>query len=181
MTTPSHANYAGRPGSKGKNLSRKVSLPSVDAFVDGDDSDSDDGGHTTRPSKIRQRANSELMQPDNPAELKIPEEYRAKVMKADDHMMINPKKPFRMGWDMLILMPLLMYLLVSLPFRLCFQNEPDLGSGMFYFELMIEIIFIVDIGLNFRTGYYQSDHRGEPTDDVEFDRHLVARNYVRSW
>jgi hypothetical protein len=124
-----------------------------------------------------QRRNSDAGD-DNPAVLRIPDEYRAKVINADDHLMINPKKPFRMSWDLLVLMPLLMYLLVSLPFRLCFVNEPSLRSGMFFFELSIEMIFIVDIMFNFRTGFYKADYRGVATEDVEFDRLQVAKKYV---
>jgi|MDSY01.1.fsa_nt_gb hypothetical protein len=100
------------------------------------------------------------------------------VRRKDDTCMINPKKRFRMFWDICLVMPLLLYLLVVMPFRLCFMNEAKQFSSIYWFEFIIDMIFIVDICLNFRTGYFV----GTAEDDlVEFDPYLVARNYLRGW
>lgn len=83
-----------------------------------------------------------------------------------------------MCWDICLVMPLLLYLLVVMPFRLCFMNEAQKFSPIYWFEFMVDMIFIIDIFLNFRTGYFV----GTAEDDlVEFDPYLIARNYVRGW
>ena len=83
-----------------------------------------------------------------------------------------------MSWDICLVMPLLLYLLVVMPFRLCFMNEAKKFSGTYWFEFMIDMLFLVDIALNFRTGYFV----GSAEDDlIEFDPYLVARHYFRGW
>ena len=37
-------------------------------------------------------------------------------------------------------MPLLMYLTVMMPFRICFSNEPVMFSTMYWFEFCIEAV-----------------------------------------
>jgi hypothetical protein len=57
-------------------------------------------------------------------------------------------------WDMGVIVPLLVYLTIMTPFRICFDNEPRQFSAGFWFEVSIEIAFLVDIVFNFRTGYF---------------------------
>ena len=76
-------------------------------------------------------------------------------------------------------MPFLVYLTVMMPFRLCFNNEPVVGSGTYWFEFLIETSFLVDIILNFRTGYFfQLD---DASMRVEFHPVAVTRNYMLGW
>ena len=37
-------------------------------------------------------------------------------------------------------MPLLLYLSVMIPFRICFANEPEVFSGVYWFEISIEMV-----------------------------------------
>ena len=46
--------------------------------------------------------------------------------------MLSPSRPFRIGWDIGVVMPLLLYLTVVMPYRLCFANEPPLKSGGYW-------------------------------------------------
>jgi len=100
-------------------------------------------------------------------------------------------------------MPLLLYLAVVLPFRLTFENEAKIFTFVYWFEFMIDMIFIVDIPLNFRTGIFvpkppasnvvsalpkETEDGGDDdaevemhTDLVEYDRFRVAMNYVKTW
>jgi hypothetical protein len=41
---------------------------------------------------------------------------------------------------MLLLMPLLLYLTFVMPFRICFANDPVIGSGAYWFEFSIEVV-----------------------------------------
>lgn len=62
------------------------------------------------------------------------------VIQEDPSFMINPKGRFRLTWDFCIVTPLLLYLAVMMPFRLCFANEPRTFSGAYWFEFMIDIV-----------------------------------------
>ena len=48
--------------------------------------------------------------------------------------------------------PLLMYIAIMMPFRLCFGVEAKSMGTMWLWELSIDFMFIADIMLNFRTG-----------------------------
>jgi len=100
------------------------------------------------------------------------------VVRSDPGYMLNPKTRFKMTWDLAAVMPLLVYLAVMIPFRLCFDNEPVLFSPAYWFEFTIDLIFICDILLSFRTGYFLN--LDEP-DLVEYHPWLVATNYLQGW
>jgi hypothetical protein len=101
------------------------------------------------------------------------------ILVESDAWMINPTKKFRMTWDLCLIMPFLVYLTVMMPFRLCFANEARFGTGLYWFEFMIDIIFIMDIFTNFRTGVFVG--RDGDGDTVEYDRLVVAKQYLKSW
>jgi hypothetical protein len=86
-----------------------------------------------------------------------------------------------MCWDLGVVMPLLMYLTVIMPFRLCYQTEAELYSNVFWFEFIIDMLFIIDIVLNFLTGYAITDVAGEDSEIIEYDRYRVAVNYFQTW
>jgi hypothetical protein len=55
---------------------------------------------------------------------------------------------------------------------------------VYWFEAAIEIVFIIDLGVNFRTGYFVEEmQNGESVKSltVEFDPSKVAVHYLRSW
>ena len=79
-------------------------------------------------------------------------ESRAQILNGSDSWMINPKNKFRMIWDLGLIMPLLVYLTILMPFRLCFDNEPPRFSWIYWWEFFSDMVFIADIFLNFRTG-----------------------------
>lgn len=113
-------------------------------------------------------------------EAKMDDDEPIKVILVEsDAWMINPTKKFRMTWDLCLIMPFLVYLTVMMPFRLCFANEPRFGTGLYWFEFMIDIIFILDIFTNFRTGVFVG--RDGDGDTVEYDRLIVAKQYLKSW
>lgn len=43
---------------------------------------------------------------------------------------------------------LLVYIAFTLPWRLCFNQDAEQGSFLYYFELFIDIYFTVDVILN---------------------------------
>ena len=84
---------------------------------------------------------------------------------------ILPFSRFRTSWDVLMLV-LVLWTAVVLPFTLGFAVEPD--PGVVILEICLDVLFIVDICLNFRTAYVQSSF-------LVVDRRAIRRNYVRHW
>jgi len=105
------------------------------------------------------------------------------IMRTRSDMMINPRSNFRFVWDLGVMMPFLVYLAILLPFRLTFVNEAPLFTVLYWVELMIDMLFLVDMGFNFRTGILVESQniKGERYEAVEYDRRSVANQYVKSW
>eukprot|EP00615_Pteridomonas_danica_P010771 CAMPEP_0114346406 /NCGR_PEP_ID=MMETSP0101-20121206/13045_1 /TAXON_ID=38822 ORGANISM="Pteridomonas danica, Strain PT" /NCGR_SAMPLE_ID=MMETSP0101 /ASSEMBLY_ACC=CAM_ASM_000211 /LENGTH=346 /DNA_ID=CAMNT_0001483037 /DNA_START=246 /DNA_END=1283 /DNA_ORIENTATION=- len=55
-----------------------------------------------------------------------------RVVSKNHTFMINPKGRFRLSWDFLLVTPMLVYLAVMMPFRLCFANEPKTFSAIYW-------------------------------------------------
>jgi len=89
-------------------------------------------------------------------------------------LMFDPTTARRLSWDLCVILPLLAYLTVMMPFRMCFENEPT--GFMYYMETTFDMLFIFDIFVNFRTGYVE-----EATGLVIFDYRKVALNYMKTW
>jgi hypothetical protein len=51
--------------------------------------------------------------------------------------MVNPRSNVRISWDLTVMMPLLLYLLVMLPFRFAFNNEARIYTWIYWFESII--------------------------------------------
>ena len=62
--------------------------------------------------------------------------------------MLSPVVPARLcpfcrgklSWDLLVLLPMLLYLAVIMPFRLTFANEPIYGTAVYWFEFTIDMV-----------------------------------------
>ena len=85
---------------------------------------------------------------------------------------IHPHSPFRQFWDLLQIM-LLLYAAVVIPFRTGFQL-PAMG-GMFVFESLMDVIFLMDLGLNFITGF--EDHM----KNIILHPGEIRRKYLRTY
>ena len=86
----------------------------------------------------------------------------------------HPNMPMRTIWD-LVQVVLLLYLLVIVPMRISFGLEVNFGSVGFWWDASVDVYFIADIFLNFRTGFY--DARGH----LVIDFSVIARSYMRGW
>jgi hypothetical protein len=64
------------------------------------------------------------------------------VLVESDDWMINPRKRFRMTWDVCVLFPLLLYLTIVMPFRMTFSNEAETFSPM-YTLCLVRILFAI--------------------------------------
>ncbi|CAE7828473.1 Hcn1 [Symbiodinium sp. CCMP2592] len=77
----------------------------------------------------------------------------------------------RLAWDVLLLV-LLCYIAVVLPFTLAYLTENGIHG---YLNVGIDVCFLFDIFLNFRTTYIN-----EAGEEVRSNR-LIAKNYLTSW
>jgi len=87
---------------------------------------------------------------------------------------IHPEGQFRKIWDMVQSM-LLIYVAVSVPFRLGFSVETVVLTGDWWWELFVDLYFDTDVVLNFRTGVYDSDGQ------MIHDRKRIRHKYFRGW
>jgi len=84
---------------------------------------------------------------------------------------LNPNGSFRTRWDIL-LMTMIMYSVVSIPYRLGFQTEAS--GGWFVLDILVDIFFFFDMCVNFRTGYM--------SDGILITiPKRIATNYLKTW
>ena len=62
-----------------------------------------------------------------------------------------------------------------IPLTVSFSIIHPVGSGMYNFDLAIDILFMFDLFLSFNTGYITHANK------LILDRRLIAMNYVRGW
>ena len=72
--------------------------------------------------------------------------------------MISPNSLCKLFWNFLILF-LAVYTAIMLPLRLAFMDETNIGQAMLAFDLFTDVIFLVDIVLNFF--FVDEDEYGE--------------------
>ena len=89
----------------------------------------------------------------------------------------------RIAWDGLIVLPLLLYLSVIIPYRICFVNEPEPYTALHTIDVCVEVAFLLDIIINFRTGYFIEGIGDDSVAGVPIEYHpkSVAGNYIRTW
>mmetsp|Transcript_29838 Transcript_29838/g.35188 ORF Transcript_29838/g.35188 Transcript_29838/m.35188 type:complete len:811 (-) Transcript_29838:159-2591(-) len=88
--------------------------------------------------------------------------------------MIEPNSRNKLAWDLGVITPLIAYLTLGMPFRMCFQNTA-VGS-MAIFEMLIDVIFMIDIAVNFRSAYNDPN-----TGETIYDSWKIAKQYIQTW
>ena len=74
---------------------------------------------------------------------------------------------------MFILMFLLIWTAIYIPYRLAFLDQ--VGRGIFILECVIDCFFMMDIIINFFTAYHEND------DILVVDHKKIALRYIKSW
>lgn len=91
--------------------------------------------------------------------------------KQDLRRLLLPFGRFRTAWDLLVLI-LVGYTAITLPIFLSYPvNVPD---GLQSLELAMDVVFLIDIALNFRTAVVRDA-------ELVTDRHEIARTYFARW
>lgn len=88
--------------------------------------------------------------------------------------MIDPNGEFRKRWDMVQIV-LLIYVAFSVPYRMGFNDPVLVWSGWFWFDLVVDLYFVSDLVVSFRTAYYNS------SGELVVDAQQIRQNYVKTW
>ena len=100
--------------------------------------------------------------------------YRDNAINQLPRFMMHHNDPRRLNWDLLIIF-LAVYNCIMIPLNLTFTHGQDSHIGVTLLERTIDVFFIVDIVLNFRTTYVS------PTKNLEItNSKRIAKNYVNS-
>lgn len=100
--------------------------------------------------------------------------FRAALAEMEKSGMISPTSSFRGNWD-LIQAVLLFYIAGMLPYRIGFAHDVVLWSFWFWLDLIIDIYFVCDLCLNFRTAVITSD------GELLYKSKDIAMNYLKGW
>ena len=88
--------------------------------------------------------------------------------------MIRLNDPQKTKWDIVIIV-LAVYNSFQIPFEIAFEPEEMKTAKFFVLNSLIDLMFGIDIVVNFRTTYY--DHE---TQDEVMDPKLTAKEYIRT-
>jgi len=108
------------------------------------------------------------------------QQEKAQLDEEDTTMMcqeksIHPHSLFRMRWDIGIAI-CLAYNALLIPYRICFDQIADPEEFIFWFDRIIDLLFLVDVGINFYTGYVRTSD-----GQVELQPYKVKLNYLKGW
>lgn len=87
---------------------------------------------------------------------------------------IHPNSIRKLCWD-LMLVCMLLYVAIVVPMRICFNEQNDPKDFMFWFDVVVDCLFLCDMVLNFRTGYIDED------EGVVLAPKKIAKSYLKGW
>eukprot|EP01045_Picozoa_sp_COSAG04_P006148 COSAG04_NODE_298_length_17490_cov_10.214249_13_plen_177_part_00 len=87
----------------------------------------------------------------------------------------DPDSAFSAMWDLLQVV-LLLYVSITVPYRAALDVDVAFLSMTWWFDVVVDVYFIVDIVLNFRTSFINTT-----TDVRETSSRLIAKNYLKGW
>eukprot|EP01043_Picozoa_sp_COSAG02_P010048 COSAG02_NODE_347_length_24085_cov_23.240724_12_plen_981_part_00 len=86
----------------------------------------------------------------------------------------DPDSEFSAAWDLTSVV-LLLYVAIVIPLRACFDMDVELWSGMFWWDVIVDVFFICDVGLNFRTSFFDKNGFREERP------RKMAIQYMKGW
>ncbi|XP_074836400.1 voltage-gated inwardly rectifying potassium channel KCNH3 isoform X2 [Carettochelys insculpta] len=153
----------GRAGTKGFNANRRRSRAVLYHL----------SGHLQKQGKSKHKLNKGVFgeKPSLP-------EYKVAAIHKSPFILLH-YGAFRAGWDGLILLATL-YVAVTVPYSVCVGAGSDEGlpaarGPPSVCDLCVEILFILDILLNFRTTFVSQ------SGQVVFDPPAISRHYLTGW
>lgn len=85
-----------------------------------------------------------------------------------------PESRVRSIWNLIVFL-LLMYTATLVPYRTIFIEEEVTDSGFFYFDMLVDLLYFVDLILNFFMAYEDRDKK------LERRMKKISINYLRTW
>ncbi|XP_061413592.1 potassium voltage-gated channel subfamily H member 8-like isoform X2 [Lethenteron reissneri] len=128
-------------------------------------------GHLQKQDKNKLKINNNVFgeKPSLP-------EYKVAAIQKSRFILLH-YGTFKAGWDLLILLATF-YVAVTVPYNVCFsetvENISDPRSTAVV-DISVEILFIIDILLNFRTTYVSK------SGQVVYDGRSICVHYVTTW
>ena len=107
------------------------------------------------------------------------DELEAKNRSAAEFVLLDDSA-FRISWDLLSMLLIVFYVFV-VPLRMSFDTTATsspfvmASGGWYYFDLSADMLFLVDIALNFRTVYRKTG------GEIVTDPHAIRMNYLHGW
>jgi hypothetical protein len=86
----------------------------------------------------------------------------------------DPESTFSAIWDLTSVV-MLVYVVLTVPLRVCFGIDIELWTVGFFIELLVDLFFVVDVVINFRTSFYDANGFRENRTD------RIMSNYLRGW
>lgn len=83
-----------------------------------------------------------------------------------------PDDNIRTKWELMITV-LLIFTSIMTPYRIAFYDVD--GTGWIIVDYLTDIIFTIDIVLNFFSAYYDNN------DELVYNRKVIAIRYLKSW
>ncbi|XP_047456684.1 potassium voltage-gated channel subfamily H member 8 isoform X2 [Mugil cephalus] len=133
-------------------------------------------GHLQKQDKSKLKINNNMFGEKPP----IPEYKVAAIQKS--RFILLHYGTFKAGWDWLILLATF-YVAVTVPYNVCFTvvggrdegSSSTLRSPPSVSDILVEILFILDILLNFRTTFVST------SGQVVYDARSICVHYVTTW
>jgi hypothetical protein len=86
----------------------------------------------------------------------------------------DPDSKFSGVWDLSAVV-LLLYVTCTVPLRACFDIDVQLWSNPFWLDVVVDLFFVADVGINMRTSFY--DRNGFRENRPR----KMAEHYLRGW
>ncbi|XP_012936081.1 potassium voltage-gated channel subfamily H member 4 isoform X2 [Aplysia californica] len=182
------SSHTGSPGDKLNIDSPTKKNSDSDSSDDGsDDDDDDDEGMPENYDYGRRRSRAVLyhisgqLNKQNKAKSKLQQlnrlasqmpEYKVQEVKKSSLIIVH-YGIFKIGWDWLILL-CTFYIAIMVPFNAAFRESGRFKDSM-YIDAGVEVLFAIDIVLNFRTTFLNK------SGQVVYEGKMIAINYMRGW
>lgn len=88
-----------------------------------------------------------------------------------DFLLIDPNSTGKAAWEVAGLF-MIIYQSIAIPYRLCFEDNAK--GGWRTLEDIIDFCFLLDILVNFNTGFYKKGH-------LNYSRKDIVINYCKTW
>ena len=93
---------------------------------------------------------------------------------ARSRRLIHPAERSKTVWEVFLAV-LVLYSVTVVPVRIGFAWEEQCESGLFWFEVVVDLLFLLDVAVNFRCTFHDA------ADQLELDARRVALRYLRFW